>query len=98
MATKRRVIQLSFKNDSKDDELFTFLEEKLNAPSFIKEVLWSVYRNQTINFGTPIQSVPTVVAVPQNNVTPLLPKQEEQEQNNMAMLFNEEAERDEVEF
>lgn len=90
MAKPRNVIQLSFKNEGDEYELFTFLKTKLNASAFIKETLWDLYKyNQVSSNFAPITKMdvgPKVLPI-QEDV------QEETAQEQEEDLFVEEEER-----
>lgn len=55
---ERQVIQLSFKNDIREQELLNFLRSKISPTSFIKEVLWDIY-----NQRTPVNSYSNIVPI-----------------------------------
>lgn len=72
MAKPRNVIQLSFRNEGDEYELFTFLKSKLNASAFIKETLWDLYKGNQVSLGTPFVFAPpktdvaSIIGAPQD--------------------------------
>lgn len=96
---KRRTVQISFKNDPKDDMLFEFLNQRYSAPAFIKEVLWDLCNNKSplINGATAHQTetIPTTETVIANSE---VVEVKEERMDPMASLFNEDVEREEIEI
>lgn len=80
---KRLVIQLSFKGNGSDLELYNHLQKKLNAPSYIKEILWSIYKD-----GTFCNETPNVSNKNDTHLFSLIQQKQD--------LFNEHSERDEI--
>lgn len=90
----RNVIQLSFKNEGSEYELYQYLKSKLNAAAFVKEVMWDLYRGQP----------PIIIKGPQDNIETHenkapAPKVDDVSQTEPVIdYFNEEAERDKIDF
>lgn len=99
MAKARNVIQLSFKNEGDEYELFLFLKQKLNAAAFIKETMWDLYRYKEVALTQPFMPVMPKMAQPNELVNEAAAVTEEVIiQEPIDNLFNEDAERDEVDF
>ena len=96
---KRRTVQISFKNDPKDDMLFEFLNQRYSAPAFIKEILWDLCNNKTplIN-GAAIYQAETIPVAETVVVNSEPVKAQEERMDPMASLFNEDVEREEIEI
>lgn len=99
MAKARNVIQLSFKNEGDEYELFLFLKQKLNAAAFIKETMWDLYRYKEVALTGPF--APVTPRAEQSNVqvgvTPTIAEEAVIEES-VYNIFDEDAEREEVDF
>lgn len=63
----RNVIQLSFKDNGNDKELYEHLRGLYNPSGFIKELLWSVYKNRPLMAFQGNSAVQAAVVLPNDS-------------------------------